>query len=225
MNEQSVDHNTRYQSLSALADGEATASEVTEACANWCDDDGARQVWASYQLIGDVLRSEELASTAQHDHFLSKLRQRLADEPVVLAPQAAAQVAAAAQPSAAPMTPARSRRWSGPLAVAASFVAILAGVLTLQGQWATTPGASNLAMSQGGASSALQPSSGGAMALVGAVPVNAGLAWGPAGEPMAKSFSAQATRTSVLADGAIAESPMSAVGADATPTDLVWMIR
>ena len=126
MNEQSVDHNTRYQSLSALADGEATASEVTEACANWRDDDGARQVWASYQLIGDVLRSEELASTAQHDHFLSKLRQRLADEPVVLAPRAAAQVAAAAQPSAAPMTPARSRRWSGPLAVAASFVAIFA---------------------------------------------------------------------------------------------------
>ena len=79
MNEQSVDHNTRYQSLSALADGEATASEVTEACANWRDDDGARQVWASYQLIGDVLRSEELASTAQHDHFLSKLRQRLAE--------------------------------------------------------------------------------------------------------------------------------------------------
>ena len=44
--------------------------------------------WHAYQLIGDVLRSEDLAAEPAADEaFLVALRARLADEPVVLAPQ------------------------------------------------------------------------------------------------------------------------------------------
>ena len=48
--------------LSALADGDATDGEAARAFQAWRDDAGARAAWHSYQLIGDVLRSEDLAS-------------------------------------------------------------------------------------------------------------------------------------------------------------------
>lgn len=71
--------------LSALADGEGAA--LSGACRSWCDDAQARRAWHAYHLIGDVMRSEELASSASHDAaFLAVVRARLAQEPVVLAP-------------------------------------------------------------------------------------------------------------------------------------------
>ncbi|HNK20223.1 MAG TPA: sigma-E factor negative regulatory protein, partial [Piscinibacter sp.] len=74
--------------LSALVDGEAADDDVKQACVDWRGDAKARQSWHAYQLIGDVLRSDDLASAAGRDEaFLRRLRARLADEPVVLAPQ------------------------------------------------------------------------------------------------------------------------------------------
>ena len=46
--------------LSALADGDATDSEATRAFQAWRDDVDARASWHAYQLIGDVLRSDDL---------------------------------------------------------------------------------------------------------------------------------------------------------------------
>lgn len=105
---------------SALVDGEIGADEVRLACARWRSDDRARRDWHAYQLIGDVLRSEDLASAPGRDEaFLRKLRERLADEPVVLAPE----------PAKLPMATGRAlRRWRTGAAVAAGFVAV-AGVL------------------------------------------------------------------------------------------------
>jgi len=115
------------EQLSALLDGEVDAAGVSRACAHWRDDAASRDVWHAYHLIGDVMRSEDLASTAARDAaFLARLRVRLSSEPVVLAPA----------PLVAPIAvPARGgarlvRRWRGPAAVAAGFVAV-AGVLVV----------------------------------------------------------------------------------------------
>ena len=110
------------QALSAFADGRADAAAA--ACKAWREDAGARRAWHTYHLIGDVLRSEELARPATADAaFLNRLRERLADEPVVLAPEPAA-VAVPALPTR------RMPRWVVPSAVAAGFVAV-AGVLVV----------------------------------------------------------------------------------------------
>jgi sigma-E factor negative regulatory protein RseA len=103
--------------MSALADGEGHA--LAAACALWRDDAQARATWHAYHLIGDVLRSEDLASPARHDAaFLAAVRARLADEPVVLAPPQSERAATA------------RRSWWAPAAVAAGFVAV-AGVLVV----------------------------------------------------------------------------------------------
>ena len=98
--------------LSAAADGDADA--VAPACRAWEQDADARATWHAYHLIGDVLRSSELASEAGRDQaFLQRLRSRLADEPVVLAPPAKRWSLLAA--------------WRVPAAMAAGF-AMAAGV-------------------------------------------------------------------------------------------------
>lgn len=110
------------QSMSALADGElADAAHADAACAAWRDEPEARRAWHRYQLIGDVLRSAELASAPARDEaFLNRLRLRLATEPTVLAP--------APLVAAAPVR--QGRAWWAPVAVAAGFVAV-AGVLVV----------------------------------------------------------------------------------------------
>lgn len=111
--------------LSALADGEADLHAADGACAAWRNDPGAREVWHRYHVIGDVLRSAELAGPAPRDAaFLTALRAKLAAEPVVLAPAPVAQASA--------RSTGRSgwawANWRAPAAVAAGFVAV-AGVL------------------------------------------------------------------------------------------------
>jgi sigma-E factor negative regulatory protein RseA len=104
------------ESLSAALDGQAGA--LDPACRAWRDDEQARATWHRYHLIGDVMRSQELATEPAHDAaFLQAIRQRLAAEPVVLAPAA--------------LVPANARpRWWAPAAAAAG-VAAVAGVLVV----------------------------------------------------------------------------------------------
>jgi sigma-E factor negative regulatory protein RseA len=111
--------------LSALADGEAQA--VPRACALWRGDADARRTWHAYHLIGDVLRSDELATAPARDAaFLDKLRERLAQEPVIVAPGDAGVVVRAAGQA----QPRRGQRWLVPVAAAAGFV-VVAGVLVV----------------------------------------------------------------------------------------------
>lgn len=117
MFEQQPPPQPRRECLSALMDGDAQA--LAAACAAWRDDADARAQWHAYHLIGDVLRSEELAQSPAADaRFLSALRVRLSAEPVVLAPAARS------------VTAAPRRRWLAPAAVAAGFV-VVAGVLVV----------------------------------------------------------------------------------------------
>jgi sigma-E factor negative regulatory protein RseA len=87
-NEPPVDANDPRWLLSALADGEADAGEVGRVCAAWAGAEAqTRRCWHAYQLIGDVLRSEDLASPPGRDRaFLERLNARLDDEPAMLAP-------------------------------------------------------------------------------------------------------------------------------------------
>lgn len=118
--------------ISALVDGDAAA--LQPACELWRSDPAARADWHTYQLIGDVLRSDDLASTPARDAaFLAGLRERLAAEPAVLAPAPVAPAAAAgaARAAEAPIVRARrAQRWLMPAAAAAGFVAV-AGVLVV----------------------------------------------------------------------------------------------
>lgn len=119
------DDDARRALLSALADGDAQA--LQPGCELWRDDADARRTWHAYHLIGDVMRSEELAARPGRDAaFLASLRVRLEAEPVVLAPEPL--------PAPAVESPIRSarrrQRWLLPTAAAAGFVAV-AGVLVV----------------------------------------------------------------------------------------------
>jgi sigma-E factor negative regulatory protein RseA len=101
---------------SALADGEASERDFDDALAA-CRDAGTRDAslaaWHAYHLIGDALRSSDLAADRTRDRrLLEAVRRRLADEPVVLAPAASARLTSHAQRR-------RWRAWSGGAAVAA----------------------------------------------------------------------------------------------------------
>lgn len=122
------------EALSAVADGEADAQAVEQACVSWRQSSVTRARWHAYHLIGDVLRSDELGATQTDDVLLRRVRERLAAEPVVLAPSPV--VAGDAHELAAEggalrgvsLMRGRRRMWGAPIAVAAGFVA-MAGLL------------------------------------------------------------------------------------------------
>jgi sigma-E factor negative regulatory protein RseA len=137
MADQYAERDDDWAALSAMADGETSADERHRCLAMWADAH-ARERWRDYQLIGDVLRSQELARDRAHDAaFLQALRARLAAEPAVLRPKAP-------PASVAP----RSRAWAVPMAAMAGVAAVAGVVVVLR----TTPdsGAPMLA-AQGGA--------------------------------------------------------------------------
>jgi sigma-E factor negative regulatory protein RseA len=134
MTQWSKDLPEALERLSEMVDGEAESTSVERLCTAWRNEPAARATWHAYHLIGDVLRSGDLSSDVRRDAaFLRALRERLATEPVVLAP-AAPQARAPAEPSTAHQRGQGGRRpwfasaWTGAAAVAAGFVAV-AGVL------------------------------------------------------------------------------------------------
>jgi sigma-E factor negative regulatory protein RseA len=110
----------RRAALSALMDGDASAGD--EACRAWRGDAASRADWHTYHLIGDLMRSDEHRADAPCDaRMLSRLREQLAREPVVLAPTVQATPFAQKR---------RARAWLMPTAVAAGF-AVVAGTLVV----------------------------------------------------------------------------------------------
>jgi len=138
----------RRQQLSSLMDGDLTDADAAGACAQWRHDAQTRRDWHTYHLIGDVLRSDDLASAPAHDEaFLQALRQRLAAEPVPLAP------APVPVPQVGNGAMARARRrgsqWlMAPVAVAAGFVAVV-GMLVVTRVMAPEPATSPMLAAAG----------------------------------------------------------------------------
>ena len=152
-----------WQALSELVDGETDAAQAGRMAAAWRDDAALRERWHAYHLIGDVLRSDELAGGTGDAAFLARLRGRLAQEPVVLAP---AQDATAVRRPSAPL-----RRWSRPAAVAAGFVMVAGALAVLRIDAPTT--SPQLAVQPAPAAVAAAAPPAASAALVGPLPVAA----------------------------------------------------
>lgn len=107
------------EALSALLDGHAAPAELARACAAWRDDPQARAGWHAYALIGDVMRSDELAAAGRRDAALIKaLREQWAVEPVPLPVRTAAAVL--------------PRRMAALAAVIAGFVLVAGAAIMLR---------------------------------------------------------------------------------------------
>ena len=128
----SADRAARLEQLSALSDGELGEAAAAQACASWRGEADMRASWHAFHLIGDVLRSEDLAADPARDAgFLAALRVRLEAEPVVLAPRPLEYAEPVTQPVRQLANGARPRRsWIAASVVAAGFVAV-AGVVVL----------------------------------------------------------------------------------------------
>lgn len=162
----SADRSTRLEQLSALADGELGEAATAQACASWRGDADTRSSWHTYHLIGDVLRSEDLAVDPARDAgFMAALRLRLAAEPVVLAPRPLESAAPMVEPVPQVVNGARGARrsWKSASVMVAAFVAVVGVVALTRGPAALAPDTS---LAQGAAA----PGSVGASA---AVPVSA----------------------------------------------------
>lgn len=90
----------RREQLSAMADGQLQGVELADALAYAGQDDEAIATWQLYHLVGDVLRSPELARPVD-DGFMSRLRTELAKEPLPVRMQDPVQVAVVAPASTA----------------------------------------------------------------------------------------------------------------------------
>lgn len=135
--------------LSALLDAEMGAAEAGTICKSWQSDAELRAEWHAWHVIGDVLRSEDLGATASGDAaFLDRLRARLADEPVILAPQPLQspeerEVAGGELPQVAAVSAASAPRrwvqWGTPAAVAAGFMLVVSVFVSLPRDFAPAP--------------------------------------------------------------------------------------
>lgn len=114
--------------LSLLCDGQASDQQVDAALAAWSSDEASRRDWQDWHLIGDSLRSAELAQGGYDDEvFLRALRARIeAEPPRAVVPQRVAVLAVTSSR--------RDLRW---LRVACA--AALAGLVALGGVWQAAP--------------------------------------------------------------------------------------
>ena len=74
-----LDSQLDRETVSALMDGQLRGADASAALQMMASDE-ARECWQVYHLVGDVLRSPDLAHHSQHD-LLSGLRAQLAQEP------------------------------------------------------------------------------------------------------------------------------------------------
>jgi len=120
------------EALSALVDGEADAVAAREGVSRWREDDDAKTTWHAYQLIGDVLRSEDLAAGPRGHRdreFLQRLHARLIEEPAIVAPGPTSDL-----PQAAPGSGQGGmlHRWAVPLGVAAGVALVVGSLLVVR---------------------------------------------------------------------------------------------
>ncbi len=74
--------------ISALADGQLRGEAFAQGVQAATVDAQARAAWCAYHVAGEVLRTGRASAATPHEEFLAKLRDRLADEPVAVRPQA-----------------------------------------------------------------------------------------------------------------------------------------
>lgn len=131
------DVTTKREQISALADGQLHGDAFAEAMACTDDDEGLG-TWQLYHLVGDVLRSNELARADGSNLLLSRLREQMAQEapvqrPVALVPEPALTVVAQAESPAANASVFRWKMVAGVASLAAVAAIGWSSVSALQG--------------------------------------------------------------------------------------------
>jgi sigma-E factor negative regulatory protein RseA len=117
--------------ISAMADGELEPVELAHALGEVLGDETSVKIWHAYHVVGDALRSAELAADGRNLEFLRKFEQRLALEPVYPHPQSAAVQTALVGVPDSHSANASTLRWKLVAGVACSALAMVLGV----GQW------------------------------------------------------------------------------------------
>ena len=127
-----MEHN---ELISALADGQLHGAAFVQALQACADDRRSLETWHAYHLIGDVLRSGELAAGAPADRFLARLSARLAQEPPARLAAADAPAPIVVRPAAHPAANDGAFRWKMVAGVAsvAAFAAVGWSVLGTAG--------------------------------------------------------------------------------------------
>ena len=101
-----------HELISALADGQLRGEAFARGVEAAAFDPAAREAWHTYHLIGDVLRSGELAAGTMPTAFLSRLQLRLQQEQMLAAVRAAAGARASPRPGKRrPTIPAFAGSW------------------------------------------------------------------------------------------------------------------
>ncbi|MES2530821.1 MAG: sigma-E factor negative regulatory protein [Pseudomonadota bacterium] len=141
---------TREQ-VSALVDGQLHGDEFAQAIGEIDEAEELRSTWATYHLIGDVLRSGAHAPCTNGTAFMSKLQQRLAQENI--AAMSTASLVVDASPMTAPRIQAAANepvfRWK-----LVAGAASLAAAAAIGWNWvgsAGVPSGPQLAQQQGNA--------------------------------------------------------------------------
>ena len=134
-----IDELSQREQLSALADGQLQDGEWRDAVSFACGDEG-RSTWELYHLVGDVLRSPELARPA-NPAFMARLREQIAQETISPRPAEplVAVVAAAGVDRAANASVFRWKMVAGVASLAAVAAIGWTSLATLQGT-GQTPG-------------------------------------------------------------------------------------
>ncbi len=171
----------KHEMLSALADGQLRGAAFAQAVEWVQHDEEAQATWHGYHLIGDVMRSGELARCDGDSAFLARLQTRLKQEPGFPRPesadvQPARCIAPAVKLESTPLAGvdaanAPNFRWKM-LAGFASMAAVAAIGWNLVGAPGALPAASEqIALASGPAavSTSSLPSTGSPLQLVGAV--------------------------------------------------------
>lgn len=133
----------KREMVSALADGQLAGEAFARGVEMATGDAAAREAWQTYHLIGDVLRSSDLAKCAPADVFIERLQARLREEHGAFTAQEQVFVTAALQREAANDG---AFRWKV-VAGAASFAAMSAIAWTLIGSAPGRPTGAQLAAS------------------------------------------------------------------------------
>lgn len=152
---------SRAERVSALIDNQSL-EEADQFMFELSADD--RATWSAYHLVGDVLRSDDLAQgAAQADGFMARFSARLADEPHLLAPAPASRPVSTGLGAPADrevavgngVTPFGVRRRVAPAFAIAAAAAVLSWVVLPQLQHLSNPGAAGV--SPAALSAATQP--------------------------------------------------------------------
>jgi sigma-E factor negative regulatory protein RseA len=127
------------EKLSALMDGELDRTDALAAIKTLGQDAQQRGDWDCYHLIGDAIRGDTPSVTARRKACAESIFARLAEEPTILAPAAAAATAQSAKLSIVAKPAVVEKKTRMMLAMAASVVTVTAiGVIALKQQDAAT---------------------------------------------------------------------------------------